>query len=84
MGSMNRDGYGCMENPMQGLWLHLTTNFYPPHPPEYVEHAIETMRKHREEGYLVGEHEKLADEMYVTSVDALFKYFGLWIVQEDV
>jgi len=64
----------------QGLRLHLSANFYPPHPSYVIDSTVEGFKK-----YWAGEIslDELREACYLRDTAGLYKYFHCFLREED-
>ena len=76
MGYVNGLGFKEQCGNERGLELHLSSQFYPPHPKYVVESTIEGFKK-----YWNGEIDEyeLIECCYLRDIDGLYRYYGMFL-----
>ena len=80
MGSMTAHSFVEEAGKVDGLRMHLQSNFYPPHPQYVVDSTIEGFER-----YWAGESslELLAEDCYLKDVDGLYRYYDAFLEEYD-
>ena len=81
MGHMTEIGFTDYLGKEDGLKMHLTSNFYPPHPQFVKESTVKGFKLYWD--YKI-DIEKLTEYCYLKDVDGLYRYYSTFLNEEDL